>query len=157
MKKFIKENWFRIGTISLLLVVALSVGYYFIFFLPNSHARETIIQNQTACSQMEQKVIDKNYPNFITGMMEISSKNHYNLRLNKCLVEINYSFGTGVLLHTEDSVFDALENKTLFDCVSQHHSDLSVTSGCYDHSSNQSGTEISRETFDSLMSHYMTE
>jgi hypothetical protein len=57
----------------------------------------------------------------------------------------------------EDSVFDALENKTLLLCISTQHSDLSVDGGCYDHRTDKNGIEISKETFDLLKSKYMTE
>ncbi len=34
MKKFLKENWFKLGIIVILLMIGLSIAYYFVIFLP---------------------------------------------------------------------------------------------------------------------------
>jgi len=45
MNNFIKYNWFKIITTLAILIVALSIGYYFLFFLPDREKLKTE-QNQ---------------------------------------------------------------------------------------------------------------
>ena len=47
MGKFLKENWFRISVLFLLLVVALSTTYYFMIFSPAQQRREILSKQQT--------------------------------------------------------------------------------------------------------------
>ena len=161
MNEIIKQNWFKMIIAIAVLIIACSIGYYFVIFLPNFHNKETIIQNQTTCSQTEQKVISKNYPNIIPGITSVTSNSHYNSNLQKCFVNVKTSSendpGHSTVFGTEDGVFDALENKVLLLCVSTHHSDSSVDSSCWDHRVNETGTEIPRATFDSLKNSYMNQ
>lgn len=105
---------------------------------------------------MDEKIISKNYPNFASGLISINSNDHYNLNLSRCFIEVNYSYGPNPL-YKEDSIYDALDNKVLFYCISTRHADLSVEGGCYDHRLNESVTKIPRATFDSLKNNYMNQ
>jgi preprotein translocase subunit YajC len=46
MRKFIKENWFRVCILFIMLIIALSVVYYLIIFIPNKEAQKTEEQKQ---------------------------------------------------------------------------------------------------------------
>lgn len=51
MKKFIKQNWFKIFIVAILLVVSLSIAYYFIIYLPKERVEKEGLVNQIKCQQ----------------------------------------------------------------------------------------------------------
>jgi hypothetical protein len=67
-------------------MIALLATYYFMFFILSSHRKEMFSQNQTVCSQIEEKVIAKNYPNIILGVDSVISNSYYSSSLKNVLL-----------------------------------------------------------------------
>ena len=51
MEKFIKQNWFKIFIVAILLIVGLSIAYYFITYLPKERVEKEELANQIKCQQ----------------------------------------------------------------------------------------------------------
>ncbi len=47
MNEFIKQNWFKIIIAVAVIVVVISIGYYFIVFLPNKNEEQKILKEDT--------------------------------------------------------------------------------------------------------------
>ncbi len=136
MKKFIKENWFKIGILIILVVVV------FIYLdktkvsddsskliIPISQSNElpkavstptTDINLQAKCSAQAEKIVTSYAETINTQLVEVGGhninfyqQNHYNQTLNKCFVLISSDSGSTTLL------FDAYENKRLATCSPQ--------------------------------------
>ena len=43
---WLKENWFKVGILAAILVVSISVGYYYMIFLPQKEEERTKIESQ---------------------------------------------------------------------------------------------------------------
>lgn len=50
MKKFIKENWFKLSVILILIIICFSLFYYFIIFIPQ---KEQTKQDQEATKELK--------------------------------------------------------------------------------------------------------
>ncbi len=95
MENFLKDNWFKIIISVAVLIVAGSVGYYFIS-LPNQQGQkntgsENIVDLQAKCTTQAEKTLNdfkNSYINIFTSN-EFSQRNHYNKKLNKCFVLIS--------------------------------------------------------------------
>jgi len=53
MKKFIKENWFKISIITIFIIIALPIAYYFIILLPKRNLMELQQQKQQVDAQLQ--------------------------------------------------------------------------------------------------------
>lgn len=152
MKKLIKENWFRVGIIFLVFLVAFSVVYYFVFFLPKIKNQEVLSKNQLICSQLEEKVknnYDKDYEHL--GITYLSSSNHYNKKLQKCIVDISYDWNSSEPAYTEEYVVDVVENQRLMQCSERVFKDVE-TDIC-----NKNGEKITLPQFNAFEKQYMSE
>lgn len=113
MKKLIKQNWFKIATFAILLVVGLSIAYYFVVLFPTQ--QQNLAKQQTNSSlkntiDMQAKCADaaKNFFNedkWGRAAEDINSSNvnytdNYNSKYNKCFVLITerFSDGSGISL-----------------------------------------------------------
>ena len=45
MKNFLKDNWFKIGILLVLIIIALSIAYYFVVYIPKSSAEKSAEQS----------------------------------------------------------------------------------------------------------------
>lgn len=113
------------------LIIAFSVGYYFIWYLPQEKASQDLTQNQANCLQLQSKVLEENEQQVAAlgsdpGMTNtFSATNHYNPDLKKCIVEIDESSISTIapingksLITTYDSasIVDAVEDSGIASC-----------------------------------------
>lgn len=125
MKKFTKENWFKITIITILL--GGFCVYYFGYFLPQKR-QSTLLDLQEKCSNQAQKFFSNgdNYKN--NNGYVFDYKNHFNSKLNKCFILISsYNFNEDVLAV---DLYDALEIKHYASYLGHNYCDkttLSIT------------------------------
>ena len=142
MKKFIKENWFKVGITFALLILALSVAYYLVVFIPaqkklanliSQQNNTTSIELQAKCTTQAQKTFNDFKENMTANLAggDFSQHNHYNPVLNKCFILISYLQTFGLVNHdygTEKEVlFDAFENKELATATCSNNEDGSCS------------------------------
>lgn len=110
--KFIKENWFKVIVV-IILLLAIGTGYYYI---NRQHSLETLMK----CNNDGQKFfynykIDKASFNLKFG----EPTYHFNGKLNKCLISVDYmgstheSLGQTVYDISHAEVVDIYSNETL--------------------------------------------
>ena len=147
-----------------LIIISLSVGYYFCIFLPHEQTHRDLTQNQASCLQMEQSIIKQLSGNLIQGQ-SVSGKNHYNLTLNKCFVEIDDNIVNSIGLSNDYSIYDAVEDNVLADCLitdkfNSKDFQTNTSTICFDDSQpvkNNGNPNITKSQFDSLELKYMGE
>lgn len=77
MKNFIKENWFKLGILIILLLVLFVLSYYFIFFLP---------QKEQARLNHEKRVeIERIYNQGLVDEYQASKEQQNKISLDICL------------------------------------------------------------------------
>ena len=109
---FFKNNWFRLIVVVAILIIALSVGYYFLVYLPKLNASQELSKNIENCSQLESKVyksyVDFIYHGTIISGNSVSSENNYNQNLKKCFVEItdDTTYGAPASETTHTNIYD---------------------------------------------------
>ena len=154
MKKFIKENWFKLLISTVIVLVCLLVIYYFFIYIPKNKNLEDLSKNQLACFQLEEKVKDnynKEY-GFVGSIISyLSSSNHYNKKLQKCFVDISYDWNTSEPVYTEEYIVDAVENQKIMKCGERIWKGVE-TDTCY-----RNGESITLSQFNSFLKEYMTE
>lgn len=117
-----EKNWKLILAFGVLLI-GISISYYFLIFTPKNKEVEMLSENQSKCLQLQ----DKLYSEYNQREIESSGKksdsasasNHYNTKLKKCLVEISdntYSANPPSITQTV-SVSDAVEGANLVSCI----------------------------------------
>jgi len=88
MKKFIKQNWFKVSIVAILLIVGLSFVYYFSIYLPHRHNSEYSFQQAEKCKSLsdvflKEHVVKTEDSSFV---FLVDSQSHFNSRLNACLL-----------------------------------------------------------------------
>lgn len=63
MKNWLKNNWFKFSIIFLLLVLGMSVFYYFVIFLPYKNGQELRIKAVELCKKELNQLIETGGPN----------------------------------------------------------------------------------------------
>ncbi len=130
------------------IIVALTVGYYFGVFLPKEKIAQSLAINQSKCLQLEKDVVGgwkKDSPeDFISG------SNHYNTKLNKCIVEV-FSRGTSSTLV---SILDAVEDANLASCITTDN-DLKNKQPPYCYTGDNN--DITKSQFDKLEKQYLSQ
>ncbi len=142
MKNFLKDNWFKIGLIIVLLIIACSVGYYLIIV----QGQKSDIALQAECADQAAKAF-KNLGYTDTDLFT----DHYNHRLNKCFMEVKNSNELGLMA---SDLYDANELKSYADWTFGSNPPVSVC--------NFNGKEImditncNNDSFDAFVKPYMT-
>ncbi len=107
MEKFIKENWFRLGILSAILILVLSMAYYFIVYIPqrNKEAKKQdqwidsqrqLFEKSEKCPKLAQDYVKiLNTPNYY-NISYTYLATHYNQKLNTCLVDYTSTMITPV-------------------------------------------------------------
>ena len=134
MKKFIKENWFKLSIIILILIVGLSVVCCLLVFMSQKgEIQQASVQNQESsvfdaqnysqisnnqsteeeCSRQAQIILE-NVKQSTDNSTTVSIQNHYNKQLDKCIVDVIGS-SEGFL---DYSIYDGYEQKILLECFS---------------------------------------
>jgi len=101
MKKFIKQNWFKIGVLFTLVIIALSTFYYFVF-LPTQ-------QNQLT-SQNENKITETSQPEIAQTTKNDGVKNYFSQN-QECL---KYKEEIANKLQKKDSPFGKASLEQIF-------------------------------------------
>ena len=120
MKKFIKENWFKVILVFVALIFSIAIFYYFVIFLPRENvieyqdkqkqenAKQLIMQQQNCSSEASKAYKELGYSSNDIGS---SYTNHWNERLSRCLMEIQNSTSPSGTLMTSKDLSDVLEGK----------------------------------------------
>ena len=76
MKKFIKENWFKLGILFFLFVVAILISYYYLYLLPHNEQE----QRMAALVKEQEQIRDA-----------LAKKEYNKTQLDKCLSDAEKS------------------------------------------------------------------
>ncbi len=128
-------------------LVAISIGYYFGIFLPKEKASLTLSANQSRCLQLEKDAV--NDWKKVGENDTISGSNHYNIKLNKCIVEIS-SVGRDSITVL---ISDATEDSKLASCITTYTS-AKEPPYCYAYTGDK---KITKEEFSELEKMYLSE
>lgn len=106
MEKFIKENWFKLGILFILLLLCLLGIYY--FAISSSHNGG--VGSKENCSKQANEVFVKNTDEYERTYQNYNYTNHWNEKMGECFVLI-----TGGDLATEyhATLYNAYDNKDL--------------------------------------------
>lgn len=158
-----EKNWKLIIALGVLLI-GISISYYFLYFIPKNKQAELLSENQVKCLQLKDKVFSEyNKQVFDTGGKRsdsdsdsASASNHYNTKLNKCLVEIvdNTFSKTGSITQSVQ-VVDAIEGTNLVTCIYGLGTD-GMAPYCYK-GIGDVNDEITKEQFEILDKEYMSQ
>ena len=88
MNLFIKQNWFKLSVVTILLMFALSSIYYFSVYLPNTHNKEYSFQQEEKCKSLSDNFL-KNHvekQEYSNDSFVVESNSHFNAKLNNCLL-----------------------------------------------------------------------
>jgi hypothetical protein len=119
VKTFIKHNWFKIGLLIGLLIIASSSVYYFVV-IPIQQKQENLQKNQIAinnidsqqkCADQAEKTFKENYSDAVNGS---TYYDHWNIKLNKCFIFVisefpGYINGGVQRLGHDEALYDAFE------------------------------------------------
>jgi hypothetical protein len=97
MNEFMRQNWFKIIIAVDVFIIALSIGYYFIFFVPQNEkikekqqAQEKYLEQQEKCKEAGLKAYKEDTLLYgVNNMIEPSYA--YNKNLNVCLYSGGYN------------------------------------------------------------------
>jgi hypothetical protein len=106
MSDFIKQNWFKITVAVAILIVALSVGYYFSIYVPQ---RNNLVL-QEDCSKRANEIFMKNTGEYAKTYQGYTYTNHYNKKMSKCFVLI---YGGDWTTEYHATMYNAYDNKEL--------------------------------------------
>ena len=114
MKKFIKDNYFKIGILIILFIVALAIFYYFVFFIPQKRRVNIVFDRDKINSQNEDNCL-KQAEVFFNKIKTQGNAytNHYNSKLNKCFI-LTYSISS-----SGDN--DVVVTKSLYNVTENSH------------------------------------
>lgn len=140
-----------------LLIVAFAVAYYFVVLLPQSNYQENLAKNQASCVQMGSKILAEEQQRH--DLEIVSATNHYNLKLNKCFVEIEVNYPSTSNEIIDVTIYDAMEGNPLIGCGGVANALKCNDSRVIDRTtySQGSGPKITQAQFTSLEKQYMTE
>lgn len=138
------------------IILAVSIGYYFGIFLPSKSVNEQLSKNQIDCSQTQKNV----YQNYIStndvSKSTLDSNNHYNQKLNECIVEVS-DMSCGKVCTSDLTIFNGIENKAVAYCVTPLGNNLINGPTCEDFSKNPQGDFITKDQFNQLENQYMSQ
>jgi len=134
------------------IVVAFSIGYYFVVFLPANKEAEALSLNKSKCAQAAGSVFSAYKKDSASGPLASRHySSHYSTKLDKCYVEItdNFAESTGV------SILDATENRELtWALISADKTQGSLYASV---GINGDNTDITKEQFETLEKQYLSE
>ena len=147
-----------------LLLVSLTIGYYFGIFLPRQAAMKDLEKNQTDCSQLDDKV-SAEYAKDSMSSTQIS--HHYNSLLHRCIFDEyttsnSSGFDNGIYNKVEiENISFADEQNILFECdtITGYYSYQikDRSENCTDYRTVYRGQEMSTSSFPILQQQYMTQ
>jgi len=122
MNTFIKNNWFKLILASAVLVITISVAYYFIIFLPKQNEQNREFSLQQKCQEAGEKIYNEEHSeaekyglSSARYKMLLNPLYGFNNKLNTCLYSYTLITGnteTGGVI-TDYRVRDALSNKNI--------------------------------------------
>lgn len=131
MKNFLKDNWFEIIIAIAILIVAASVGYYFLFYLPRKNNDDRMFTKETDCQKYAQAIIkginDANTVNTTNGLNVVDTSFDlifYSPKQNTCLYTTFVTSSEGVNAGKSSYlIYDALTNNliTSFDYPNKYN------------------------------------
>ena len=65
IKNFINQNWMKIIISICLILVCVSIGYYFVFYLPKIKQEQIDLENQIKCQQLGNEQYKEDYEKII--------------------------------------------------------------------------------------------
>ena len=115
MKNLIKNNWFKISVIAVVVVLSLLISataFYFYKFYKTDRDREYFQQQAHKCAELSDKYTNDNYSKERLSAIN-TFEYHFNKRLNTCVIyfDVHHS-GSGYYNDTQ-RVIDLITNKTI--------------------------------------------
>lgn len=148
MEKFIKENWFKVA--ALILVIFAGVIFYnrYTIYLDNLKYQES----QISCSK-NALTWYKNQTGENSVTISSGYENHFNRKLSKCFATVSNSINSGKDYLVSFFIYDVYENHLLLDkhtWLSKSSEDQYIKDDAFG-----GGTKITKEEFDNLFKLYM--
>ena len=147
----------KISIVAIVLsLVASTIQIYFAW--PKTENRELLSKNQLLCSQTEAKILAKYKEQLSPDTKYITSTNHFNRNLNKCVVEVSSGGNDNprALSTLSIRIYDAFENKGLVGCTPLGQAENDTY--CFNISNNGVvGDTLSKTQFEIREKKYMTE
>lgn len=116
------EKSLQITIVLAVALAALSVGFYFVIFLPNVRAQQLAATSQANCLQTEQTLLTQIQREAKQGPLPGGDsyepiKAHYNQTLKKCYVEVDDFFmQNGSFMGNDYAIYNASEDAEIADC-----------------------------------------
>ncbi len=132
MNTFLKENWFKMSIVVILLATVLSAIYYLFVFIPaqqNNKIQTGDITPQAKCATQAEAALNNFKKDYSASQYSsFGQENHYNQKMNKCFVLVSYSpvyppnttFNTNAPFTqptNDEDLVDAYENADLAHCT----------------------------------------
>ena len=116
-----KENWFKLITFLGILLACISVGYYFIIYLPKTNSEQKRLENQIKCQQEgnEQYERDKQDTegNTLFSVFYSNPEFKFNEEMNTCLYKVERR-SISATYHTVNFLIkDIYTNKEIFNWI----------------------------------------
>lgn len=160
--KFIKKNWFKISILIGVIIISVSISFYFLKILPNRQRLKDTISYQDKCSAQSRiayKVLTSLDPSSDsnTNGISYSFENHYNSKLHKCFLLITTS--------SWDEIQGSILDETLFDSYglniiayfSEAKNLIKGTNYLYNCDINEKRACLTKDEFTSLIKPYMAD
>ncbi len=114
---WLKENWFKVGVLAILLIIGLSTAYYFSIYLPHRHNSEYAFQQAEKCKSLSDDFLKEHVvkPEDSSFTFLIDSQSHFNSRLNACLLYYGERIHLSTMLLENHYVLDVLTGDVLIE------------------------------------------
>lgn len=110
MRNFLKDNWFKLGILIVILLIGVSSAYYFLRYLPQNKL-STAKQNQVEKCFTDGNILLENYKKNNGTNNIIDPIFHYNSILDKCFTYV--TLAPYQACESGRILFDVYENKEI--------------------------------------------
>ncbi len=148
MEKFIKENWFKLGILFIILLIGATLWLRYDTYLDNLLNRDTQITCSKAAAIWYKEQNGDSSRNTSSGY-----ENHFNPKLNKCFATQSTSVNSGKDYMVSFFVYDVYENRLIMErhtWLSGSPPDVYIKDDLYG-----GGSSITKDEFGNLFKLYM--
>src|ERR1035437_1110893 len=110
MKIFIKQNWFKLSLVIILLIIVISASIYFLTLPSKTSSDKSDFSLQANCAAQAKAFFEYYVPDLQERQNDEYS-NHFNTKLNKCFVLITKPLSPGENSGYYLYLYDAVEKK----------------------------------------------
>ena len=119
MNNFFKKNWFKLGILTVITLMGLSVVYYYLYSLPQMNikaksSKEDLALQETCSKKAKFFFEESGYPQQGNQSDFYQYTCHYNKKLNKCFISIRGAL-LGGPIGNAFYLYDTYENKMYAD------------------------------------------